>query len=145
MMEICSYVIPNAEESVTFGSHIDFRRPTNIHNEMMFDATREKTRAGIGDEDLRDLALAFLDCLELIITSEPITADLPRLICDFKHREAYYEWIFPHFRMGFVIDKDEKENGWFLVLDETLGDKTIMDRFDRSFIDAMTFLRFHVQ
>ena len=145
MTEICSYVIPNTEASVTFGSHVDFRRPTNTHNEMMFDAIREKTKAGIGDEDLRNLALDFLDFLEAIVTSESITADLPRLICDFKHREAYYEWIFSHFRMGFVIDKDENENGWFLVLDETLGDKTIMDRFDRSFMDAMAFLKFHVQ
>ena len=47
--------------------------------------------------------------------------------------------------MGFVIDRDEDENGWFLILDETLGDRSLMGRFDRSFDEALTFLRSHVR
>ena len=116
-----------------------------IRNRTMFDKMRKRTEEGIEDDELRALALGFLRHLESAVTSEPISAELPRLVCDLRHREAYYEWIFPHFRMGFVIDRDEDENGWFLLLDETLGDRSVTGRFDRSFDEALAFLRSHVR
>ncbi|MHA1290504.1 MAG: hypothetical protein ACTSPB_24235 [Candidatus Thorarchaeota archaeon] len=32
------------------------------------------------------------------------------------------EWIFDSFRVGFSIEPDEKESGWYLVTNRTLGD-----------------------
>ena len=139
----CDNVLPDSGTPV-----VPDPRPcgdAGIPNRIMFDRIRKRTEEGIEDDGLRALALGFLRFLESAVTSEPITAELPRLVCDFRHREAYYEWIFPHFRMGFVIDRDEDENGWFLILDETLGDRSMMGRFDRSFDEALAFLRSHVR
>lgn len=139
----CDNVLPDSGTPV-----VPDPRPcgdAGIPNRIMFDNIRKRTEEGIEDDELRVLALGFLRFLESAVTSEPVTAELPRLVCDFRHREAYYEWIFPHFTMGFVIDRDEDENGWFLILDETLGDRSMMGRFDHSFDGALAFLRSHVR
>ena len=137
------HVLPDPGASVVPDSHPC--EDVGIRNRAMFDRIRKRTEERIEDDELRALALGFLRFLESAVMSEPVTAELPRLICDFRHREAYYEWIFPHFSMGFVIDRDEDENGWFLILDETLGDRSMMGRFDRSFYEALAFLRSHVR
>ena len=125
----------------TVGSFRDSRGMIGTANGHVFNAARTKTEKGIYDAELRELAIDFLDILEFLVTEEGIDFELPRLITDFKHREAYYEWIFPMFSMGFIIDKNESERGWFIITDEVLGGKRIMDKLDVSLVDAMRFVK----
>lgn len=141
--DACDYVLSDSGTSAVPDPRLC--GDVGVRNRTMFDKIRKRTEEGIEDDGLRALALGFLRFLESAVMSEPITAELPRLVCDFRQREAYYEWIFPHFRMGFVIDRDGDENGWFLILDETLGDRSMMGRFDHSFDEALALLRSHVR
>lgn len=34
------------------------------------------------------------------------------------------EWIFKDFRIGFSLEHDEKQSGWYLITNKTLGDES---------------------
>lgn len=128
----------------TMGSCLDVHMPMYINNRTMFHNVREKTVGCIHDSELREKAMRFLDVLEWMVSTRGICRDLPRIVTDFSRREAYYEWIFPDFTMGFVIDKDETEDGWFIILDECLGGKMVMDKLDHSLRVAIDFMAEYV-
>lgn len=74
------------------------------------------------------------------MASDMFDFKLPRIVTDFRHREAYYEWIFPHFRMGFVVDRAEKECGWFLLTDGTPGILSMKNRLDDSLMGIPEYI-----
>ena len=146
-MEAYSFAEPRVTlpHTVTVGSYDDFLKPGNTRNQKIFEDARRKTVLGVKDEDLCEISVRFLDILERLLIDESVTADLPKLVTDFGHRESYYEWIFPSFRMGFVVDKDMTENGWFLALDDSLGGRDFRGAFDPSLIEAIRFVKHYVQ
>jgi len=38
-----------------------------------------------------------------------------------EDESVYLEWIFEHARVGFALDPNPEQSGWFLVSDRTLG------------------------
>ena len=97
-----------------------FSVPINEHNEHMFEQVNQKV-SNIEDVYLREKTIKFLYNLQLATNVAKIDFDLPRIVCDIRHDEAYLEWIFLRFTVGFNLSKDGSEDGWFLISDESLN------------------------
>lgn len=109
-------VIPSLPPSI--GVAMDaFSVPINEKNNFMFDGVRERI-AEIENVQLRDKTMEFVNNLELATNAMRIDFNLPRILCDFRKRESYLEWIFVHFSIGFNVSDDGCEDGWFLISED---------------------------
>ena len=100
------------------------------HNRNVLDNVRRMIAAGDNDVVLRNRAIEFVDTLEDLFVRMSVGIDPPRIPMDLGHAEVYLEMILRHLRMGFVIDADSFEDGWFLVLDDSLGGEDFIGRMD---------------
>lgn len=75
----------------------------------------------VADKKIAEAATRVLDLLEAELESVD-TSDLPPLwLVEGEYGSVSIEWMFPHFRLGFSIEPDEKDSGWFFVSDESAG------------------------
>ncbi len=75
---------------------------------------------------VRSQAIALLSVLQRILAARPsIQADptyIPKLYSELaEDGSLLFEWILPNFRIGFTIEHEPKESGWFLVSNQELG------------------------
>lgn len=126
---------------VTVSSLDDSLIVPNAKNQAIFADARKKTIEGIKDENLRDKALDFLLFLEVSVAREHIVSELPRIVTDFRFEEAYYEWVFSTFSLGFVIHPRDSESGWFMVSDDDPIAKGFKSPMDASLLSVAKIIK----
>lgn len=87
-----------------------------------FDAAKKKTMLGVDDIAVRTRAIGAIEELERAIKSYGVGIRIPRIVTDFSFNEAYYELIFRHVTIGFLISKNSYDEGWFINTDDAYGD-----------------------
>lgn len=118
-----SYGFPMGNGMPTSGESADcIAIQSSTDNQMLFDDVIRRTVDGVSDEGMRARAIRALRALSSAVNATGIVVKLPRIVTDFRFEEAYYEWMFHHFRIGIVVSPDQSEDGWFLVTDESMGD-----------------------
>jgi hypothetical protein len=63
---------------------------------------------------------------EMIVTFQRLQFDLghlpPLQAFNLEDRSILIEWAFPNFRIGFTIETNHEESGWYLVSNRNLGE-----------------------
>lgn len=103
----------------SLGSIADTCNSPSNANDSMLRCVLEKAKS-IPDSDLRTKTVNFVSLLKYYVSCSKIRFELPRIVTDFHETDAYMEWIFPHFTLGFNISTEESQDGWFIVMDESL-------------------------
>ena len=85
----------------------------------------ESTRAILDsnpDRELAEEARRILNELQAQLRHVSSLESLPP-ICVFEAEDGslLVEWIFTHFRIGFSLEPEKQDSGWFLVSDDTAG------------------------
>ena len=88
-------------------------------NDSMPRSVLEKTES-ITNPSLRSKTVSFVSLLKYYMSLDRIEFELPRIVTDFHETDAYMEWIFPHFTIGFNMSTDKSQDGWFVVTDASL-------------------------
>ena len=105
----------------SLGSIADTCNSPSNANDSMLRCVLEKAES-IPDAGLRAKTANFISLLKYYVSRGRVGFELPRIVTDFHETDAYMEWIFPHFTLGFNISADGSQDGWFIVTDESLGD-----------------------
>lgn len=81
-----------------------------------------KLLSTIKDEQVKNNANQLLILINSILQNLFGISELPPLKAYRNEDESiYFEWTFLHFRVGFSIETNIKDSGWFLTSDETAG------------------------
>jgi predicted ATP-grasp superfamily ATP-dependent carboligase len=75
------------------------------------------------DKVMATQAIRILDDVRRILSDAVDIDELPP-IRTFANEDGslLIEWMSPHWRIGFSIERDNNESGWYLVSDESYGD-----------------------
>lgn len=119
-----AYAFDMSYTQESLGSVADVCGPLSNANDSMIKQVLEKAES-IPNTDLRTKTVNFVSLLKCYVGCSKIGFELPRIVTDFHENDAYMEWIFPHFTIGFNISTDESQDGWFIVTDKMLGDRMI--------------------
>lgn len=87
----------------------------------LFTSKARKRLSAIADHRIATNAETILDNLETELQSIARNDLPPFHVAEGEDGSVAIEWIFPHFRLGFSVEPDEKDSGWFFVSDETMG------------------------
>lgn len=95
-----------------------------VHLEAVSDPTWNARNSikEVKDSRMMNDALMILDKLRYRIR-ENSNINMAQNISAFVSDDSSItiEWIFPNFRIGFGIEEDPKESGWYLVSDKSFG------------------------
>ena len=75
-------------------------------------------------------AKKLIDDLDFYIDLCDIQFDLPRILVDVCSDEIYLEWIFSHFRIGMLVNRDPDHDAWFIIGDDVMNDVDENHRLD---------------
>lgn len=76
----------------------------------------------IDNEPLRNSAEHLLIIIQSLLENYFDVSVFPPLKAyESEDGSIIFEWVFPHFRVGFSIEQDKSESGWFLVSDDSAG------------------------
>jgi hypothetical protein len=112
---------PEASQSIMPGDIPSEQLQENSVQLVLTEPAREVVNSA-SDKELAKAAILILAELQVQLDEILNAEDLP----PFRAFEAedgslLIEWIFTHFRIGFSIEPDKKDSGWFLVSDDTAG------------------------
>jgi|GEM_PF-5917327 hypothetical protein len=81
----------------------------------------EENFQNISDNNIQKVANQIVSLLKTIIL--PSTSrKLPKFISYIREDGSFlFEWLFPHYRLGFSIELDIYDSCWYFVSDETFG------------------------
>lgn len=81
--------------------------------------------SSVADRESAEEAERILHELEwqlILVRKRSSTKDWPPIWAfEAEDRSLLIEWIFPHCRIGFSVESEPDESGWFLVSDDTTG------------------------
>jgi hypothetical protein len=94
-------------------------------------------------------ALRFVDNLEISTLAESVLKKLsfwlsqiddlhrfpPIRLFQAEDESVLIEWAFTHFRIGFSLEQNPVESGWFLVSDESVGSISASGRLNEANLD----------
>lgn len=108
----------------SLGSIADACNSPSNANDSMLRCVLEKAKS-IPDAGLRSKTVNFVSLLKYYVSCSRIGFELPRIVTDFHETDAYMEWIFPRFTLGFNISTDGSQDGWFIITDKSLGNNKV--------------------
>ena len=84
----------------------------------------------LGCDGISGRAKKLIDDLDFYIDLCDIQFDLPRILVDVCSDEIYLEWIFSHFRIGLLVNRDSDYDAWFVIGDDVMNDVDENHRLD---------------
>ena len=120
------------------------KKETDCDGEIMYPAQLQKadeTISGIESTRHRVWARYLLDCIHEAYKELPDTSKLPRLHVSIMSDCYAFEWIEEKARVGYTIELDVEESGWFFISGKDKGfhsesghlheinHKTLLERF----------------
>jgi len=90
-------------------------------------------RAKIGrftDKAMAAQAIKILDEVERVLSDTVIKQFPPIYSFENDDNSLLIEWMSAHWRIGFSIERDHKESGWYLVSDEYYGNVRAYGNFE---------------
>jgi len=94
-------------------------------------------------EQLDKLLLMIRKMIEIAQRERPDLRDIPPLLAHIDEDGAVLvEWIFPDFRVGFNIEPNPNESGWYLVSNKKLNNFTVSGQLGNMDAIIRTLLRF---
>lgn len=109
---------PNRNEKTSLQDQIPEIESANDTKQNLTQPAREKLRT-IADNDMVIEAENILDALCKTLDKIDTRKLPPVRAFEVEDDSLLIEWIFPHHRVGFNIEPDKQESGWFLVSDKS--------------------------
>lgn len=112
-----------------------------------FDIFREVSLSidAIPDEYVRKMTSHFIFLFQRIIMNNRSNIESLGSLPPLKFRplnedsSVLIEWIFPDFRIGFSIEKEEKESSWYLVSNQKLDEFSSSGQLNMSDVEPLIY------
>ncbi len=98
--------------------YIFLRSPSRENVTQLARVTLEST----SNREVAKRAIIILDIIENQLQSFDISTLPPIRIAELEDERVIIEWIFENFRMGFNLELDDDESGYFQISDKSAGE-----------------------
>lgn len=94
---------------------------------------------------LKHQAEAFYAYLSAGIHEHGLLSALPVFYTVMEDDEFYLEWIFDRCRFGFDFYENERDSGWFMVMEQIDGTSRFHSRFNGDYHKAVEYALFVIE